>query len=145
MNYKNLYFDDPQLDIADVLTSVGVTVKIGTSIIAWAHDVSDFGAQPEGLDCTPLSSKVHLEKSGVIEQEQWTVDYYFNEDDYNAIEALKGGTTSSNLEVAMNDGSKFTNKGTVSANYVSGFGVNGMVDAHAVVNLSGEWTFVPAG
>lgn len=42
LNFKNLYFAPVQLDIADVLTTVGVTIAIGTAgsetVIKWAHD-----------------------------------------------------------------------------------------------------------
>ena len=146
IDYRTLYFAD-DLDIADVLTSIGVTVKIGETEIKWAHDFGDLGGEPEGLDCTPLSAKVKMEKAGLVEQEKWTVDYYFNDGDYQALEELKKQDKSSNIEVAFADGTKFTNTGKVSANYLSGQGVNGIADAHAVIELSGAdgWTYVPKG
>ena len=146
LNFRNLYFAD-DLDIADVLTSVGITIKIGDTEVKWAHDFGDLGGEPEGLDCTPLSAKVKMEKAGLVEQEKWTVDYYMNDGDYKAIEALKAKTESSPIEVKFADGTKFTNTGKVSANYLSGQGVNGIADAHAVVELSNAdgWKYVEKG
>ena len=139
LNFKTLYFPPVQLDIADVLTTVGVTVAIGTAgsetVIKWAHDVGDFGGEPSGLDCTPLSSLVHMEKSGVVEQEQWEVDYFYNDDDYDTLEGFKSAATSQNIVVTMNNGTKFTNTGVVTANYLTGLSVNGMTEAKAVINL----------
>lgn len=135
-DYKTLYFDAVNLDISKALTSVGVTIKVGSTIIKWAHDCGDFGGTPSGLDCTPLASLVHMEKSGVVEQEQWEVSYYLNEDDYDALEALKGASTTSTIEVSFPNGMKLTNSGTLSANFATGLQVNGMADAKAVFNLS---------
>lgn len=144
LNYKDLIFAGPttvELDIADVLTSVGVQVSIGETVIKWAHDIGDLGGEPEGLDCTPLSSKVHLEKSGVENQEKWTVDYFFNDEDYSFLETQKAAKTSQEIKVTFDDGTSFTNKGVVSANYLSGQTVNNVSDAHAVIELSGEWKY----
>lgn len=125
------------LDISKVLTTVGVTIKVNETEIAWAHDCGDFGGTPEGLDCTPLSSKVKMEKSGIIEQEQWEVSYYYNEDDYTALETLRKSAESCEIVVTMNDGkTTFTNNGVVAGNYLTGLQVNGMTDAKAVFNLS---------
>lgn len=135
MKYNVLYFAD--LDIADVLTSVGITITVGETEIMWAHDFGDLGGEPEGLDCTPLSARVKMEKSGLIEQEKWTVDYYFNKGDFNALEALKAQTQSTTIKVKFADGTAFTNTGKVSANYLAGQSVNGVADAHAVIDLSG--------
>lgn len=145
MDYKNLYFADDELDISKVLTSVGVTVKIGNVTIKWAHDFGDLGGEPEGLDCTPLSAKVKMQKAGLVEQDNWTVDYYYNNDDYQALETLKKADSVSDISVTFSDGTKFTNKGKVSANYLSGQGVNGIADAHAVVELSNPdgWNMTP--
>ena len=142
MKKFDFYFPDPTLDIADVLTTVGVTVKIGTTQIMWAHDFGELGGEPEGLDCTPLTALVHMEKSGVIEQEKWTVDYYFNSDDYDALEALKTAGTTSAIEVAFPGGVKFTNSGRVVGNYLSAGSVNTVQDAHCVIELSSAtgWT-----
>jgi hypothetical protein len=136
MKNFDFYFD---LDIGDVLTTVGVTVKVGSTTINWAHDFGDLGGEPEGLDCTPLSSLVHLEKAGVVEQEKWTVDYYFNATDYDAIEALKTAGTTQTLEVSFPGGVKFTNSGKVAANYLSAGSVNSVQDAHCVIELSAGW------
>lgn len=133
--YKILYFAPPTLDIADVLTSVGCTVKLGETTIGWAYEFGDLGGEPENLDCTPLSAKVRMHKAGVIEQENWTVDYYYNKDDYDAIETLRKAGTSSAITVTFSDGTKFANTGKVTANYLTGQTVNGIAAAHVVVEL----------
>lgn len=147
IDFKTLYFAN--LDIADVLTSIGIEVKIGSTVINWAHSFSDLGGEPEGLDCTPLSSFVRLQKAGLVEQENWTVDYWFNEDDYSAIEALKNASSSSTVTVTFDKGSGttgtiFTNSGVVRANYLTGQEVNAVAEGHCVIELSGEWTMTPA-
>ena len=130
------------LDISKALTTVGVTIAVGEKQIEWAHDCGDFGGEPEGLDCTPLSSKVKMEKSGIVEQEQWEVSYFYNDTDYDNLEKLKKAATSSEIKVTMNNGTTFTNHGVVSANYLTGLSVNGMAEAKAVFNLSDAegWT-----
>ena len=130
------------LDISKALTTVGVTIAVGEKQIEWAHDCGDFGGEPEGLDCTPLSSKVKMEKSGIVEQEQWEVSYFYNDTDYDNLEKLKKAATNSEIKVTMNNGTTFTNHGVVSANYLTGLSVNGMAEAKAVFNLSDAegWT-----
>lgn len=150
-NFRNLYFDGTSsntssLDIADVLTTVGEHVYVNGTEIFWAHDYGDLGGEPEGLDATPLSSTVKLEKSGIQEQEQWTIDFYWNADDYATLVAAKtaSATAAVNVKVEMNDGSYFTNTATVTAVYKTGGSVNAMADGHAVLNLSGEWAYTAA-
>ena len=142
INYKIMYFAAPELDISKILTSVGCTVAIGETTIAWAYEFGDLGGEPENLDCTPLSSKVRMNKAGVIEQENWTLDYYYNKADFDAIETLKKGGTSSPVIVTFSDGTKFENQGKVTANYLTGQTVNGIAAAHAVIELSNSegWT-----
>lgn len=141
--YSAMYFEDTEPvvhDIADVLTSVGTIVKVGDNIIKWAHTIADLGAEPESIDCTPLASKVSLSKAGVVQQDNWTIDYYYNKHDYDALETLKAETTSSPITVKYNDGTVFSNSGHVAANYASGHGTNEMFECHAVIELSGAWT-----
>lgn len=147
-DFKHLYFPDPEptpaLDIADVLTTVGEHVYVGGTEIFWAHSYGDLGGEPEGLDATPLSSTVKLEKAGLQEQEQWTIDFYWNADDFSTLNTAKTAGTSVVLKVEMNDGSYFTNNGTVNAVYKTGGSVNAMAEGHAVCNLSGEWAYTAA-
>ena len=147
-DFRTLYFADPTpaLDISDVLTTVGEHVFVNGTEIFWAHDYGDLGGEPEGLDATPLSSNVKLEKAGIQEQEQWTIDFYWNNDDYQTLLTAKTASASAsvNLKVQMNDGSYFTNTGTVNAVYKSGGSVNAMADGHCVINLSGEWAYTAA-
>lgn len=147
-NFCKLFFDDPEpaLDIADVLTTVGEHVYVNGTEIFWAHSYGDLGGAPEGLDATPLSSNVKLEKAGLEEQEQWTIDFYWNADDYSTLQTAKTASASAsvNLKVEMNDGSYFSNTGTVNAVYKTGGSVNAMAEGHAVINLSGEWSYTAA-
>lgn len=126
------------LDISKVLTTVGVTIAVGETQIKWAHDCGDFGGDPEGLDCTPLSATVKMEKSGLVEQEQWEIDYFFNDEDYEYLDGLRKAGTSQAITVTMNNGTTFSNNGTVAANYLTGLSVNGMTEAKAVLNLSNQ-------
>lgn len=126
----------PALDISKALTTVGVTITVGETEIAWAHDCGDFGGEPEGLDCTPLSATVKMEKSGLVEQEQWEIDYFYNDDDYTYLDGLRKSGDSQKIVVKMNNGTTFTNNGVVAANYLTGLSVNGMAEAKAVINLS---------
>lgn len=124
------------LDISKILTTVGVKVTVGGTEIKWAHDLGDFGGEPSGLDGTPLSSLVRMEKSGVVEQGQWEIQYFYNDDDYTTLETAKTGAQSQEIVVTMNNGTTLTNNGVVTANYLTGLQVNSIADARAVVNLS---------
>lgn len=147
MDYKHLYFanPDPELDITDVLTTVKTFVKIDGTLIKWAHTIGDLGAEPESIDCTPLSSPVTLNKAGAVQQDNWTIDYYFNNADYDTLEGLKNKTEAVAITVTYDDGTVMSNTGKVAANYMSGHGTNAMLEAHAVIELSGEWKKTAAG
>ena len=141
MNYKTLYFDGNTLDISDVLTTKGEHVTVGGTEIFWAHSYGDLGGVPDGLDCTPLSAEQQMQKAGVEQVEQWTVDYYWNQDDHTTLETAKAGGTSVAIVVQDADGGTWTNSGTVAGNYKGGGSVNQMAEGHAVFNLSGKWVY----
>lgn len=134
MNFKTLYFP---LDIGEVLTSVGLTVKVGASgseaEVLWAHAFSDLGSTPAELDCTPFSATQQMTKSGVVQAGQWTLDYWLNDTDFDRLDGLKGSTVS----IIITKGStKWSNSGVLAANYVTGAETNGVMKAQAVFNLS---------
>lgn len=142
MNYKNLYFAD--LNIADVSTTVGMTIKVGETEIRWANTAGDLGGEPETLDCTPLSATVQMNKAGIQSLANWTVDYFFNNTDFKALEDIKALGTVNDITVTLPDGSAFTNRGKLTSNYATGIAVNGLLTAHAVFELSSNtgWAFV---
>lgn len=137
---------DVTLNIADALSTIGMQVSIKETtgsgqmtVIKWATDVGDLGGTPETLDATPLASKVQLNKSGIQAQDQFNITYYYNDDDYELLNGLVDKKVS--LEIAMNNGTtKFTNTGTVTANFVQAVSVNAMATAQATVDLDGKWT-----
>lgn len=140
----------PQLQIADVLSTIGMTISVKgkasgatEKVINWCHDISALGGSPETLDATPLASLVQMNKSGIQAQDSLTVTYYYNDEDYKTLEDLKNaaGTT---IKITMNNGTVFSNTGTVTANFVSDIGVNAMADAQATIDLDGAWTRTPA-
>jgi hypothetical protein len=139
--FSRLYFPDPTLDVADVLTSVGVSVAIGNHTVAWAYSLGQFGGDLEQLDATPLISKVKINKSGLEDREAWTVEYYHNDDDYAALAALKTAGTSQAIVVTLPDGATFTNNGVVTGNYMTDVTVNSMLADKVTVDLSGEWAY----
>lgn len=140
-DYKSLIFAD--LNISDVQTTVGITIKIGNTEIRWANTAGDLGGEPETLDCTPLSATVQMNKAGIQSTANWTVDYFFNETDFEALEENKKTDTEQDIVVTLPNGSTFTNKGKCTANYATGVSVNGLLTAHAVFELSSNtgWTF----
>lgn len=144
MNYKNLYFAD--LNIADVSTTVGMTILVGETEIRWANTAGDLGGEPETLDCTPLSATVQMNKAGIQSLANWTVDYFFNKTDFNALESLKTLGEVVDIAVKLPDGSSFNNRGKLTSNYATGIAVNGLLTAHAVFELSSNtgWEFVEA-
>lgn len=145
-NYTNLIFVDPTYDIAKVQTTVGLTVTVGDYQVLWANTTGDLGGEPETLDCTPLSAKVQMNKTGIISLDNWTIDYFFNDDDFGKLNAyLKDGTTK-DIAITFPNGTKFTNKGKCTANTVTSIAVNGLISGHAVFELSQPdgWTYVPA-
>ena len=135
-NFLNLVFPDPVLDVADVLTTVGVTISVGGTIIKWASDCGDLGATPAALDCTPLASRVQLQKSGIQELGQWELTYYENNEDYSTLETAKTAGTSQAIVVTMPNGATYTNNGKVTANYPTGRQVNNVAQCRAVFELS---------
>lgn len=141
LDFKTLYFTDPTLDIQDVLTSVGLHVKVGSTEVLWAHNFSDLGSTPAELDCTPFSATQQMTKSGVVQAGQWTLDYWFNEDDFDALETVKSAGNSVTIEI-IKGSVKLSNSGVLAANYLGGSGTNGVMEAHAVFNLSNPngWT-----
>ena len=141
MNYfSHLYFT---LDVEDVLTSVGVEVKIGSVTVEWASSTGAFGGDKEQLDATPLISTVRINKSGLEDREAWEVEYFHNDTEFAGLNALKTAGTSQSLEVKLPDGSKFTNSGVVTGNYMTEISVNSMLVDKVTVDLSDEWTYVP--
>jgi hypothetical protein len=78
--------------------------------------------------------------------DNWTVDYYFNDDDFATLEAQKKAASQSDITITLPNGGKFSNKGKCTANYATGVAVNGMLSGHAVFELSNPdgWTYTPA-
>lgn len=146
LDFKTLYLAQGEHDIANVLTSIGITVSIGGTVILWAHTFGDLGAEPESLDCTPLSAKVSLSKSGLQQMDTWTLDYWFNKPDYQALQTLIESTKTESKEVVIqfDDGTKFTNQGRVTSNYLTGQSVGQVAEGHATVELSNPegWVMV---
>jgi hypothetical protein len=141
INYRHLYFDD--LDITKPQTTVGIKITVGSAEIKWANTTGDLGGEPETLDCTPLSASVQLNKTGIQSLDNWTVDYYFNDDDFQTLEDQKKAAEQVEITVSLPNGAKFTNKGKCTANYATGVAVNGMLTGHAVFELSSPdgWTY----
>lgn len=138
--FSHLYFT-VTLDVEDVLTAVGVEVKIGDTTITWATDIGALGGDKEQLDATPLISPVRINKSGVEDRQAWTVEYFHNNDEFVALNALKTAGTEQTIEVKFPDGSKQTNSGVVTGNYQTDIAVNSMIKDKLTVDLSGEWTY----
>lgn len=144
--YNHLYFANQQYDISKVQTTVGITVTIGEYQVLWANTTGDLGGEPETLDCTPLSASVQMNKAGVISLDNWNVDYFFNDGDFGQLNTyLKDGGIK-DIAITLPNGTKFTNKGKCTANTVTGIAVNGLINGHAVFELSQPdgWTYVPA-
>lgn len=142
--FSHLYFA-VTLDVEDVLTSVGIEVKIGTSgnmtTISWASDIGALGGDREQLDSTPLVSPVRINKSGVEDRQAWEVEYFHNNAEFVALNAMKTAGTEQDIEIVFPDGSKQTNKGVVTGNYQTDITVNSMIKDKVTVDLSGEWTY----
>jgi hypothetical protein len=146
--FSHLYFADPQLDVSEVLTSVEVAVKIGPNTqggtltaISWATDVSDMGGDKEQLDATPLISPVKINKSGLEDREAWTIEYFHNDTDFAFLNGYKQSGDKVKIEVDLPDGSKFTNTGVVTGNYMTAIAVNNMLKDKATIDLDAEWAY----
>lgn len=133
MALRNTYQDD-------VLTTIGIEVllKTGTATgdgtaIAGAYSFGDLGAEANDLDATPLSASHAIKKKGLVDDPAWTLDYYYNEDDFDAIEGMKDSTIT--ITVKMPNGTKFTNTAELSSNYVTGAGVGAVAAARASFTL----------
>lgn len=140
----DLYFAD--LNVGDVQTTVGIQIKVGSATIDWANSTGDLGGEPETLDCTPLSATVQMNKTGIQALDNWTVDYFFNDTDFAALNTLKTAGSTNTIEVVLPNGAKFSNSGRCTANYATGVAVNGVLTAHAVFELASAtgWTYTAA-
>ena len=140
-DYDTLYFAD--LSVSDVQTTVGMTIKFGETEIRWANTAGDLGGEPETLDCTPLSALVQMNKAGIQSVSNWTVDYFFNDTDFSALETAKAAGTEQEIVVTLPNKATFKNKGKLTSNYATGIAVNGLLTAHAVFELSSNtgWTY----
>ena len=105
-DYSTLYFQDT-LNVEDVRTTIGIKIKVGQAEITWANTTGDLGGEPETLDCTPLSATVQMNKTGIQALDNWTVDYFFNDKDYEALAALKTSGEVQTIEVLFPNGAKF--------------------------------------
>lgn len=145
-DYSTLYFQNT-LNVEDVKTTVGIKIKVGDAEIVWANTTGDLGGEPETLDCTPLSATVQMNKTGIQALDNWTVDYYFNDTDYEALAALKESGEVKTIEVVLPSGAKFTNSGRCTANYATGIAVNGLLTGHAVFELASAtgWSYTKTG
>lgn len=130
----------------DVLTSIGVEVafQIGSEtpvVIDGCFNYGDLGADAQDLDATPLSATHAIKKAGLIDEPKWEVQYYYNEADYAAIEALKNAQ-SVTAKVTFPNGTVKTNTVEYSSHYVTGSQVNGMIVAKAafVLGNANGWT-----
>ena len=132
--------------VDDVLTNIGVTVKVGNTTIQGAYQYGDLGADANELDATPLSSTHAIKKPGLIDEPAWELDYYFNEADFDAIAAVKSAGTSVALEISFPDGVKFTNTGECASNYLTGDSTGNVAKAKATFTLGNTngWVKVPA-
>lgn len=159
-DFKHLFFaldpsriPEPDLDLATVQTTIGVRILFGAQSanesdppqheIKWAHTYGDLGGDPEGLDATPLSSKVEMQKAGRLSQENWTVDYWLNPDDYRWIEEKKNAEASEPVYVVFDGGAIiFENKGRIVANRHTGASTNAVAEGHVTFELSSAegWT-----
>ena len=128
--------------IDDVLTTIGITVKVGNTAIQGAYNYSDLGAEPNELDATPLSNTHAVKKPGLIDDPKWELDYYYNETDFSAIETLRTAGTSSTIEITLPNGAKFSNTAICGANIVTGGSVGSMQQAKAIFTLGNAngWT-----
>lgn len=147
LSFAHLYFAESDLHITDVLTSVGVSVKLGSgnskTEIHWCYGFNALGGSKENLDCTPLVATHKMNKSGLEDREPWELEYYFNETDKATLDALvtSGAQgTEADIEITWPNGGKDTNKGVVTGNYIQDVQVNGMLTAKATVDLSGSWS-----
>ena len=131
----------PNTYAEEVLTTIGTTVKVNNTVIAGAYNYSDLGADANELDATPLNATHAIKVPGLIDEPAWELDYYENETDWNAIEAVKS-SASVTLTITHNDGSVFTNTGKYASNYETGGSVNGLHQCKAKFTLtSGSgWT-----
>ncbi len=142
LSFAHLYFAESDLHIDDVLTSVGVSVKLGKTTpveIHWCYTFNALGAEKETLDCTPLISTVKMNKSGLEDREAWALEYYFNETDKATLDAMVTSGDEVDIEITWNNGGKDTNKGVVTGNFIQDVQVNGMLTSKATVDLSGKW------
>lgn len=131
------------LDVADVLSAKGMSLKVDNTDISWAYDLADLGGDPNMQDCTPITSEVALKKDGIIDMDAWEVKYYYNEDDWAIFAAALAAKTSKTVTVEMPNGDKFTNSGVCIANRLEGFKSGDMNSCVAKFSFNNDWTRTP--
>jgi len=130
--------------LAEVLSTKGAHLKLGTTEIVWAYQYAAMGGEPERIDVTPFSKAKRQYKAGVEDVELWNFHYYMNEDDFSAIDTLKTNGTSTAVSITFDDGTVAANSGVVRSNYAEGGEINSGVPMVAALELTSDdwtWTF----
>lgn len=124
-------------------SSIGVSVKIGTSTISNVQDIGDIGGTPSELDATCLKDSIKKSVPGVQDTKAWEVTYLFDNasatSDYRVIKGLQTAGQPVAVEVTLPDGTKFATTAFVST-YVVGVKVDELMTAKAIMHLQSDWT-----
>lgn len=125
------------------ISSIGVTVKLGTNALNNVQEISDIGGTPSELDATCLKDTMKKSVPGVREGSTIEITYLFDNtsaaSDYRKVKALDTAGSATAIEISYPDGTKFANTGYVST-YTQGAKVNELLIAKAIVSLQSEWT-----
>lgn len=124
-------------------SSIGVSVKIGTSTINNVQDIGDIGGTPSELDATCLKDSIKKSVPGVQDTKAWEITYLFDNasatSDYRVIKGLQTAGQPVAVEVTLPDGTKFATTAFVST-YVVGVKVDELMTAKAIMHLQSDWT-----
>lgn len=114
-------------------------------------DFPDLGGDPEALDTTTLSNKFRTSIPGIIETDMLKFTANYTPTDYQTLQAEDdddehdyavwfGGTESGGIVTPTGSNGKFSFKGKTRC-YVSGAGVNEVVDMIINISLTTDITF----
>ena len=125
------------------VSSIGVTVKLGTNTLKSVTDIGTLGGKPSSLDATCLTDSMRKSVPGVQDGNELEITYLFDNtvatSDYRVVKGLQTAGAAVAVEVDLPDGTKYASTGYVTT-WIEGVKVDSLISAKASINLQSEWT-----
>lgn len=131
------------------IASIGIDVAVDETSLNYVTEIGDIGGAPSNLDATCLKDKIKKYVPGVQDVESWECTYLFDNgdtaSDYRVLKALQDAGEIVSVVVKLpndaagNSYTTFASTGYINT-YISGAGVDALIEAKLVVSLQSDWT-----